>query len=272
MWFWKGTKYIENSNAKLAFVTTNSISQGEQVDILWNPILRKSVQIFFAHKAFKWSNNAKYNAAVICSIIGLSAKFCTKRLFANGESKIVSNINPYLISADNTIITGFSNPIAKVPEMSFGSMPNDGGYLLLEKNEKEELINSDNECSRFIHRIYGSQEFIRDEERYCIWIEDNEKDALPEPIFNRVKQVGSVRSKSKRAATNKLAAVPWRFGEVRYKIVMLSLYLRYHLSAENTFLLVMFQRAQLFLTLLLLFMTQVNGYLQYLLHKCIIYG
>ncbi len=217
VWFWKGTKYIENSNAKLAFVTTNSISQGEQVDILWNPILRKSVQIFFAHKAFKWSNNAKYNAAVICSIIGLSAKFCTKRLFANGESKIVSNINPYLISADNTIITGFSNPIAKVPEMSFGSMPNDGGYLLLEKNEKEELINSDNECSRFIHRIYGSQEFIRDEERYCIWIEDNEKDALPEPIFNRVKQVGSVRSKSKRAATNKLAAVPWRFGEVRYK-------------------------------------------------------
>lgn len=216
-WFWKGTKYIENSNAKLAFVTTNSISQGEQVNILWNPILSKNVQIFFAHKSFKWSNNAKYNAAVICSIIGLSAKPCPKKLFANGESKIVGNINPYLISSDNTIITSLSNPICKVPEMSFGSMPNDGGYLLLEKNEKEELINSDNECSRFIHRIYGSQEFIRDEERYCIWIEENEKDNLPEPIFNRVKQVEDLRSESKRAATNKLAAVPWRFGEVRYK-------------------------------------------------------
>ena len=216
-WFWNGTKYIENSNAKLAFVTTNSISQGEQVNILWNPILRRNVQIFFAHKSFKWSNNAKYNAAVTCSIIGLSAKSSTKRLFANGESKIVGNINPYLISSDNTIITSLSNPICNVPEMSFGSMPNDGGYLLLEKNEKEELINSDNECSRFIHRIYGSQEFIRDEERYCIWIEENEKENLPELIFNRVKQVEAVRSESKRAATNKLAAVPWRFGEVRYK-------------------------------------------------------
>ena len=216
-WFWKGTKYIENSNAKLAFVTTNSISQGEQVNILWKQILNKKVQIFFAHKSFKWSNNAKYNAAVICSIIGLSAKSCTKKLFANGESKIVGNINPYLISADNTIITGFSNPIGKVPEMSFGSMPNDGGYLLLEKKEKEELINSDNECSRFIHRIYGSQEFIRDEERYCIWIEENDIDNLPKPISERVKQVEAIRSESKRAATNKLAAVPWRFGEVRYK-------------------------------------------------------
>lgn len=217
IWFWKGTKYIVNSNAQLAFVTTNSICQGEQVNILWKNVLEKNVQIFFAYKSFKWSNNAKYNAAVTCSIIGLSYKSCSKRLFINSESKIVENINPYLIRADNTIITGLVNPIGKVPEMSFGSMPNDGGFLLLEKFEKDDLISSDASCGRFIHRIYGSQEFIRDEERYCIWIEEQEKDNLPTPILQRVERVRIVRSKSKRAATNKLAEMPWRFGEVRYK-------------------------------------------------------
>ena len=216
-WFWKGTKYIENSNARLAFVTTNSISQGEQVNILWRKIIEKKVQIFFAYKSFKWSNNAKYNAAVICSIIGLSARLCTKKIFTNNESKIVENINPYLICADNTIITGRVSSIGQVPEMSFGSMPNDGGFLLLEKSEKDDLINYDTECSRFIHRIYGSQEFIRDEERYCIWIEEQDKDNLPPQILERVKQVEAIRSESKRSATNKLATVPWRFGEVRYK-------------------------------------------------------
>lgn len=216
-WFWKGTKYIANSNARLAFVTTNSISQGEQVNILWKPILQKDVQIFFAHKSFRWSNNAKYNAAVICSIIGLTAKPSIKKLFIKEQSKIVDNINPYLIASDNTIITTRPNPISKVPEMNFGSMPNDGGFLLLEKNEKDDLINSDRECCRYIHRIYGSQEFIRDEERYCIWIEEQDKDNLPELIVERVKRVETIRSASKRLATNKLAAVPWRFGEVRYK-------------------------------------------------------
>ena len=216
-WFWKGTKYIANSNAQLAFVTTNSISQGEQVNILWRPILARNVQIFFAHKSFKWTNNAKYNAAVICSIIGLTAKPSKKRLFIKGQSKVVDNINPYLIASDNTIITSLQDPISRVPDMSFGSMPNDGGFLLLEKNEKDELIYSDAKCSNFIHRIYGSQEFIRDEERYCIWIEEKDKDNLPEPISERVKKVETIRIESKRAATNKLAAVPWRFGEVRYK-------------------------------------------------------
>ena len=216
-WFWKGSKYIANSNARLAFVSTNSISQGEQVNILWRPILAQDIRIFFAYKSFKWTNNAKYNAAVICSIIGLTAKSDIKRLFIKGQSKVVDNINPYLIASDNTIITSLPNPISKVPDMNFGSMPNDGGFLLLDSVEKEELIKSDERCSQFIHRIFGSQEFIRDEERYCIWIEENDKDNLPKPISERVKQVEAIRSESKRAATNKLAAVPWRFGEVRYK-------------------------------------------------------
>ncbi len=216
-WFWKGTKYISNTIARLAFVTTNSISQGEQVNILWKPILSQNVEIFFAYKSFKWSNNAKYNAAVTCSIIGLSDQPCIKKIFASDEYKVVENVNPYLIAADNILISGLSTPIGEVPEMCFGSMPNDGGFLLLERNEKDELINSDAKCIQFIHRIYGSQEFIRDEERYCIWIAEQDKDNLPQPIVDRVRQVEAVRSASKRAATIKLAAVPWRFGEVRYK-------------------------------------------------------
>ena len=217
VWFWKGAEYITKSKSCLAFVTTNSISQGEQVNILWKRILRMDVQIFFAYTSFKWSNNAKHNAAVICSIIGLSAKPSVKRLFKNNEIRVVKNISPYLIDIDDIIITCRSNSIGDVPEMNFGSMPNDGGFLLLNKNEKEELMNSDVDCKRYIHRIYGSQEFIRDEERYCIWIEEKDKDNLPLSISNRVKQVESIRSESKRTATNKLALVPWRFGEVRYK-------------------------------------------------------
>lgn len=216
-WFWKGTKYIENSNAKLAFVTTNSISQGEQVNILWPSILRKGVSIFFAYKSFKWSNNAKYNAGVTCTIIGLTYMSVKKQIYSAAEKIEVLNINPYLIRGENVTIGSHSNPIESVPEMNFGSMANDGGFLLLTNEEREEMISSDDSCAKFIRRIYGSQEFIRDEERYCIWIEEKDKDNLPPAILYRVNKVEYIRSQSKRAATNKLASVPWRFGEVRYK-------------------------------------------------------
>ena len=216
-WFWKGTKYIENSNARLAFVSTNSISQGEQVSILWKYILDKGVSIFFAYKSFKWGNLAKYNAAVTCTIIGLTATPCAKILFTQSEKKIVDNINPYLINTENILVNGSSKPIVEVPEMSFGSMANDGGFLLLEKEERAQIINQDSRCSQYIYRIYGSQEFIRDEERYCIWIEEKDKDNLPPLISERVEKVRNLRLGSKRSATQKLAETPWRFGEVRYK-------------------------------------------------------
>ena len=219
-WFWKGAKYIKNIKAKFAFVTTNSICQGEQTAILWRPILDMDEEIFFARTSFKWSNNAKYNAAVTVVIIGVSNVSRTEKRLFNDSSlnlKTVQNINPYLINTENFLITGLSQPISNVPEMCFGSMPNDGGFLLLEQNEKDELINSDATCAQFIRKLYGSQEFIRDEKRFCIWIEEEDKDHLPALIQQRVDEVYKVRSKSKRAATKRLADMPWRFGEVRYK-------------------------------------------------------
>lgn len=215
-WFWKGAKYICKSSAKCAFVSTNSICQGEQVSILWNEILNLDVQIFFAYHSFKWGNNAKNNAAVTCTIIGL-AYTTTKKYIFDGEVKtIADNISPYLINVENVIVSAKLKPISKMPEMNFGSMPNDGGHLLLTKEERARLLNIDADCEKYIRRIYGSQEFIRDEERYCIWIE-NESHLLPFPIAQRVEKVRLLRLASKRVATNKLATVPWRFGEVRYK-------------------------------------------------------
>lgn len=215
-WFWKGAKYIRRSNAKCAFVSTNSICQGEQVGILWNEIQNADIQIFFAYNSFKWGNHAKNNAAVTCTVIGMTSVVSMKYIF-NGDVRIVvDNINSYLLNADNIIISPKAKSISNVPEMNFGSMPNDGGYLLLTKEEKERLLSLDADCEKYIRRIYGSKEFLRDEKRYCIWIE-HESDQLPLPIAQRVEEVRALRFASKRTATNKLATVPWRFGEVRYR-------------------------------------------------------
>lgn len=217
IWFWKGANYITGSNAKLAFVSTNSISQGEQVSILWKPIMDLGISICFAYKSFKWGNNAKYNAAVTCTIIGLCSVPVTKYLYKDSNKTICSNINPYLISGKNIVVSTNSKPFSNVPEMTFGSMPNDGGFLLLSLQEKLDLITKDTNCEKFIRKILGSQEFIRDEERYCIWIKEDNSDKLPESIQERVNKVEKVRARSKRLATKKLADMPWRFGEVRYK-------------------------------------------------------
>lgn len=216
-WFWKGSKYIKNTIARLAFVSSNSISQGEQVGILWPHIIANKCSIFFAFTSFKWGNNAKYNAAVTCTIIGLTSSLATNRLFSNNTISRVNNINPYLIDAENIIITAKSTPLSLVPKMNFGSMANDGGFLLLNKVEKDKIIKLDSDCEPFIKRIYGSKEFIRDEERYCIWIDESEVSSLPPIIKERIEKVKALRTKSKRSATNNLATVPWRFGEVRYK-------------------------------------------------------
>lgn len=220
IWFWKGAKYILGTNTKYAFVATNSISQGEQVAMLWKPILDLNLEICFARTSFRWSNNAKYNAVVTVAIIGVSNKASSKkRLYSENESifRTVDTINPYLVASDNDIIFTQNNPISNVPKMNFGSMPNDGGHLLMTREQKDCLIEDDKRCSQYIRRIMGSQEFIRDEERFCIWIEEEHVNNLPILIQERVKSVRESRSKSPRAATKKLADVPWRFGEVRHK-------------------------------------------------------
>ena len=141
-WFFKGAKYIKNSNSKLAFVSTNSISQGEQVALLWQRVLKDDLEICFAHQSFKWSNNAKANAGVTVVIIGLSnTNTRTKSIYKDDLKIEVSNITPYLIRGKTIYVHSRSKPLSLLPNINFGNMPADGGKLLFTIEEKNELLN-----------------------------------------------------------------------------------------------------------------------------------
>ncbi len=219
IWFFLGAKYVQDSKAYAAFVSTNSICQGEQVAILWKPIFEKTnVEIYFGYKSFKWSNNAKNNAGVSCTIIGLRNKSKDCKYYIDNQSKVsTTELNAYLIRTSDIFIEKKMKPISSVSSMDFGSMPNDGGNLLLSAEEKDALISTYPESSTLIKRFMGSQEFIRDEYRYCLWIDDVDSAMQIPDIANRIAKCAQGRIESKRGATNKLADSPHRFGEVRYQ-------------------------------------------------------
>lgn len=174
-WFWKGAKYIRGTKAKYAFVTTNSISQGEQVAMLWKPIFDLDEEIFFARTSFKWSNNAKYNAAVTVAIIGVQEKSASKKLLFNERANSVysvDNINPYLSASENVIVAKTYSIPEGLPKAEFGCMPYDNGHLLMTEQEKESLLEVHPEADKFVKPIMGSQEFLNDIHRYCLWIDD----------------------------------------------------------------------------------------------------
>lgn len=220
-WFYLGSKYIKGSSAQCGFVSTNSICQGEQVSALWPRIFSMGVRIHFAYKPFKWNNNAKYNAAVICIIVGLSSNKDKESLIFDGEQKILTKaISPYLSLNTETIVYKRTNPLDKrYPKLSFGSMPNDGGFLLLSEDEKNELIETDGLAQQYIKQFMGSKEFIRGEKKYCLWITSSSfKEASTiNQIRRRIQSVHAYRLNSKRTSTNKLAEVPYSFGECRYE-------------------------------------------------------
>ena len=220
-WFVKAGKYINNTKTVAAFVTTNSLAQGEQVDLLWKA-LPGDITIGFAITSFKWKNLARENAAVICSIFSLQKKdrAAKKYLYTSGVAKRVDNINPYLVEGPTIIVKKSSRPINGLGAMVFGSMPNDGGNLILTKDEADLLRSkySDNIIvQEAIKKFIGSIEFINAKDRYCIWVESKnypELTKIPE-INTRFEAVRLVRSKSDRATTAELARFPYRFGEVR---------------------------------------------------------
>ena len=213
-WFLIGAKYIECSNSKMALVTTNSICQGEQVAVLWPEIFKLNQNIFFAFTSFKWTNNAKYNAGVTCAIIGICDKnFNTiKRLYMGETSRDVSLISPYLTSTTETIVYK-SNDVPKgLPKMCFGCMPYDHGFLLLDRYSKDEILADYPEAEKLIRRIYGSEEYINDNERYCLWIDDDQLDLAMSisPIKYRIEQTKLFRLNS---TAPKLAEKPYQFRE-----------------------------------------------------------
>ncbi|MFA6236236.1 MAG: DNA methyltransferase [Bacteriovorax sp.] len=222
-WFLKASEYNKRAFSTAAFVSTNSVCQGRQVDTLWSLIFEDKNVIQFAHTSFKWSNLASHNAGVTVIIVGFSTSSSTsKRLFSeaeNGESvvKVTENINAYLVSGANVVISQRSQPMSELSEMNFGNMPNDGGYLLLNNSEAKIAIKEFGVEPKYIRSFVGSQEFIKGVDRKCIWIEHDEYKVASHNqwLEEKFKAVKKQRLESDRETTRELANIPYRFGEVR---------------------------------------------------------
>ena len=225
-WFMKAADYMRTTRASSAFVATNSICQGRQVATLWPLILETGHKISFAHRSFKWTNLARHNAGVTVAIVGLSGSpGRVRRLYsvgAEGETTVreTGNINPYLVSGQDVLVRPRKGSKGELREMSFGNMPRDGGYLLLDRDEMQRLGLTPKQKTRFIRRIYGSREFIRGEVRYCLWIEDKDlQDALDIPgIRERVESVRQTRLRSRDRGGNLMANRPHQFREMNIGI------------------------------------------------------
>jgi hypothetical protein len=217
-WFYKAGKYIRNHDQKAAFVTTNSICQGGQVAMLWPHVFDMGLEISFCHKSFKWSNSAKKNAGVICSIIGLSKSTSNaKNLYYESYSREVNNINSYLLPSKNVFVSRRSKPLSDLPKMDLGNMPIDGGNLILSTEEKNHMVGEFPESLSLFKKLYGSKEFIRGQVRWCLWIENADlvlANSIP-PICKRIENVRRLRLESVDAGTNKLAAKPHQFREMK---------------------------------------------------------
>lgn len=219
-WFYKGAKYIQNSNTKLAFVTTNSITQGEQVGVLWSYIFDMSLEIGFAYQSFKWKNNAKDNAGVSVVIIGLRHISNEKKyLYLENIKQEVKNINAYLANSGNIIINGLRNNISKLPEMTIGSKASDNGYLTLSQNEKVEITSHFEEAEKFIKKYTGNQDFMSGNNRYCIWITEKDKEEAYKikALTDRFEKVKQFRLASNKIATRRKAETPHLFDEAKYQ-------------------------------------------------------
>lgn len=224
-WFMKAADYGTHTQSAAAFVSTNSICQGRQVETLWPLIFASGHQINFAHTSFKWANLASHNAGVTVVIVGIAkTPRNSRRLFSLDESggvtvKETDNINAYLAAAPNVVVAKKASPISDLNEMSFGNMPNDGGHLLLEPSEAENAIIQHGVKASYIRSFVGSQEFIRGIERRCIWVrEDEYTDAKKSEWLNaRFEAIRKQRLESGRETTQALAKTPFSFGEVRQR-------------------------------------------------------
>ncbi len=219
-WFYIGAKYCLGTNAKCAFVSTNSICQGEQVALLWQPIFSLGIEIEYAVTSFKWSNNAKYNAGVTCIIVGLSdsAKICHKYLFTDSVKKETSYINPYLGTTKVLSIVPILSPISDFPPMISGSKTNDFGFYMFDQREKEELISEFPQANTLLHKFVGASEFIKGDSRYCLYISEKDKElAYSIPIIaRRLDNVKHERSISKKKPTQLMADFPYKYTEDRF--------------------------------------------------------
>ncbi|MCT7971902.1 class I SAM-dependent DNA methyltransferase [Laspinema olomoucense] len=221
-WFMKAADYGTQTNSAAAFVSTNSICQGQQVPILWPLIFETGHEIAFAHTSFKWANLASHNAGVTVVIVGISNHAHKVRYLFSLEDqgktvvKETENINAYLVAGSNVIVEKAAKPLGDIFEMLRGNTPYDGGNLLLSSEEVNRLNLSKEQRERFIRRIYGSAEFIRGLSRYCLWIEDEylEEALTIEPIRERIETVRKIRLASRDKGANAMANSSHQFREM----------------------------------------------------------
>jgi len=224
-WYFKSAKYIENTAAQVALVSTNSVAQGEQVNVLWNALAVHKLSINFAHRTFRWSNEGKGVAAVHCVIIGFAQTERHRRVIYNYDYGIelepieisAAKINPYLVDADWIVLENRRAPVCNVPNIVFGSMANDGGNLLLSDDEKIDLLSKCPAASAWIRPFVGGEELINGIERWCLWLQDINPTSLRQmhEVYERVMRVKKVRLASTRPTTQQLATTPAVFGEIR---------------------------------------------------------
>jgi hypothetical protein len=220
-WYIKAAQFIQKTKIKVAFVSTNSIVQGLQTSILWKEmIINYNIVIHFAHRTFKWTNDAKGNAAVYCVIIGFAnfdnsrkVIFSYEYIKGEAESNYVKTINPYLVETKNVFIERRQVPITNVPEMNFGNMPADGGEFLFTDEEKNSFILIEPESEFLFKPFISAFEFINNKKRWCLWLQDIEPGKLKnlKHVLQRVENVKKIREKSSRP---QLASIPHLFAQI----------------------------------------------------------
>jgi len=218
-WFFKGAQLLDNSCRKLAFVTTNSIFQGEQVSIIWKSIL-KNIDIIYAYTSFKWGNSAKYNAGVTVSIVGMCKSNIVEDKYIYDDKlsrRRATNINPYLTDGSNIFVENTREPINLLPRMSRGNGPYDGGGLLFTLSEYSETIQKYPEITHIFKKFKSGEEMIKGTYRYALWLEENEYQKFKDNsiISERIERVRTFRQNAKSKSTKELADYPWRFGELK---------------------------------------------------------
>ncbi len=221
-WYVQASNFIKNTNIHCAFVSTNSITQGEQASIIWKYLLvDNNIHINFAYRTFRWDSEANIKAHVHCVIIGFSAVENiqkAKRIYTSDASFTeAKNINGYLLDAPNIFIESRTKSICHVPKMNYGSMPIDDGHLILEENDVKELLRENQENSKFIKEYAGGEELIKNNKRWCLWLLNisPEKFRKSKFIMKRIEDTKMFRLSSSRPQTLALADTPYLFGEIR---------------------------------------------------------
>ncbi|MTQ90696.1 DNA methyltransferase [Streptococcus salivarius] len=220
-WYFKASQLMHGTSIRTALVSTNSITQGEQVASVWKPLYERfGIHIDFAYRTFKWNSEAKNKAAVHCVIIGFSVSDNSKnKVIYDNETKIIAQqINPYLIDGDIIFIDSRSKSICKVLPMVYGSKPTDGGYLFLNSKEKDEIVSKYPVTESMIRRVYGASEFINNKTRYCLWLIGHSPKTLRSipPILNRIQSVKEFRQSSPKKQTRESAERATEFQEIRH--------------------------------------------------------